>query len=101
MVAADQEEFNHRDALNLANDVAAAQAKLLQSNIERVVAQMSVRPTKIILSGHGEFLAAAALEGTAWAAFPTISLTNEIGRDNSRCAPAYALAILARETTAP
>ncbi len=101
MVAADQEEFNHRDALNLANDAAAAQAKLLQSNVERVVAQMSVRPTKIILSGHGEFLAAAALEGTVWATLPSVSLTKEIGRDNSRCAPAYALAMLAREAAAP
>lgn len=101
MVAADQEEFNHRDALNLANDAAAAQAQLLRSNIERVVAQMAVRPTKIILSGHGEFLAAAALDGTSWAGLPCVSLTREIGWDNSRCAPAYALAVLAREAAAP
>jgi probable H4MPT-linked C1 transfer pathway protein len=100
MVAADQEEFNHRDALNLANDVALAQTQLLRSNIERVVAQMAAKPTRLILSGHGEFLAAAALEGTTIAKLPDVSLTKEIGRDNSRCAPAYALAVLAREAAA-
>ncbi|WP_254509569.1 hydantoinase/oxoprolinase family protein [Anatilimnocola floriformis] len=100
MIAADQEEFNHRDAVALATEAAAAQAKLLRSNIERVVLQMAEKPTKLILSGHGEFLIAAALEGTSLESLPSVSLTKEIGPLNSRCAPAYALAVLARESAA-
>jgi len=100
MLAADQEEFNHRDALALATEAAAAQAKLLQANIARVVAQMPEQPQKIILSGHGEFLADAALAGTALESLPRVSLSKEIGEVNSRCAPAYALAALAREAAA-
>jgi hypothetical protein len=101
MVAADQEEFNHRDALTLANDIADQHAAQLRAAILRVTNKMAEKPTKLILSGHGEFLAAAALEGTALAGLPQVSLTKEIGPDNSRCAPAYALAVLAIETAAP
>jgi probable H4MPT-linked C1 transfer pathway protein len=100
MFAADQEEFNHRDAVALATEAAIAQAKLLRANIERVVLQMPARPAKLIFSGHGEFLAAAALEGTALEPTPRVSLSKEIGALNSRCAPAYALAVLAREAAA-
>lgn len=100
MFAADQEEFNHRDALTMANDVAAAQAQLLKTNLERVLAPLREPPAKLILSGHGEFLAATAMEGTPLASLPRVSLTKEIGPENSRCAPAYALAVLAREAAA-
>jgi probable H4MPT-linked C1 transfer pathway protein len=101
MVAADQEEFNHRDALTLANDVAEQHAAHLRAAIVRVTNKMAEKPTKVILSGHGEFLAAAAMEGTPLANLPRVSLTNEIGADNSRSAPAYALAVLAIEAAAP
>ena len=100
MLAADLEEFNHRDAVALANEAAAAQTALLQASILRVVENMADKPTKLILSGHGEFLAAAALVGTALESLSRVSLTGEIGPVNSRCAPAYALAVLAREAAA-
>jgi probable H4MPT-linked C1 transfer pathway protein len=100
MIAADQEVFNHRDAVALANDVAQAQAGRLRAAITQVIGQMPEKPLKLILSGHGEFLAAAALENTSYAALPRISLTKELGPENSRCAPAYALAILASEAAA-
>jgi uncharacterized hydantoinase/oxoprolinase family protein len=100
MIAADQETFNHRDAVALANDLAEAQADRLRAAITQVVSGMAEKPAKIILSGHGEFLAAAALENTAYATLPRTSLTKELGPDHSRCAPAYALAILAVEAAA-
>lgn len=100
MIAADQETFNHRDAVALASDIAQAQAERLRAAVAQVVSRMPEKPAKIILSGHGEFLAAAALENTSYAALPRISLTKELGPDHSRCAPAYALAILAVEAAA-
>jgi (4-(4-[2-(gamma-L-glutamylamino)ethyl]phenoxymethyl)furan-2-yl)methanamine synthase len=100
MVAADQETFNHRDALTLAAVVAAAQAKRLRIAVHKVVSNMSQAPQKIILSGHGEFLTQAALEGTPLNLLPRVLLSHEIGPENSRCAPAYALAVLAIEAAA-
>jgi probable H4MPT-linked C1 transfer pathway protein len=98
MVAADGEEFNHRDAVIMAQKVADAQIARLVSMIERVRKSMSRPPEKIILSGHGEFLAQEALDSLK-VATPTVSLAKELGSGISRCAPAHALAILARETT--
>jgi probable H4MPT-linked C1 transfer pathway protein len=97
MIAADQETFNHRDAVTLAGDIAQAQADRLRAAIMKVAGQMPEAPAKLILSGHGEFLAMAALENTPFLGLPRVSLTRELGPDHSRCAPAYALAILAQE----
>lgn len=100
MIAADQESFNHRDALALAAVVAKAQAKRLRLAVDKVVTAMSQKPHKIILSGHGDFLIQAAMEGTPYNLLPRVLLTQELGPENSRCAPAYALATLAREAAA-
>jgi hypothetical protein len=98
MVAADGQEFNHDDAVHLARDVAAAQTFRLASAIGRVAGGLPAWPTTIILSGHGEFLAQAAL-ATFKAEVKTVSLTSELGSTVSRCAPAHALAVLVREIT--
>ena len=97
MVAADREEFNHKDAVVLAQSVADAQASRLATAIMEVQARQS-SPEKIILSGHGEFLAVEALE-LAQITAPQFSLTKELGAAISRSAPAHALAVLAREMT--
>jgi uncharacterized hydantoinase/oxoprolinase family protein len=98
MVAADAQEFNHRDAIALAGSVADAQASLLAGAIEKVQRHLPQSPTSIILSGHGEFLAQAALAQMQSAA-PTISLTQKLGPGISRSASSHALAVLAREVT--
>jgi probable H4MPT-linked C1 transfer pathway protein len=98
MVAADLQEFNHDDAVALARDVAAAQTLRLAGAIGRVGGGLPAWPTTIILSGHGEFLAQAAL-AIFKAEVKTISLTSVLGTTVSRCAPAHALAVLAREIT--
>jgi probable H4MPT-linked C1 transfer pathway protein len=97
MIAADSDSFNHKDAVVMATQVAEAQTQHLREAIVRVVARMPEPPAKVILSGHGEFLAIAALEGTAIASLPRVSLLKEIGPDASRCAPAHALAVLSIE----
>jgi probable H4MPT-linked C1 transfer pathway protein len=98
MVAADAEEFNHRDAVALAQSAADAQVSRLAAAIGQVAAALPTPPGAAILSGHGEFLARDALE-FAQIFCPTISLSKELGLGVSRCAPAHALAVLATEVT--
>ena len=98
MLAADTEEFNHRDAVQLAQAAANAQAEQLAAGIRQVIESLSAAPQKIIFSGHGEFLARRSLD-ILHMTLPTVSLTKEFGVAVSRCAPAHALAVLARELT--
>ena len=99
MVAADSEEFNHRDAVAAAQSLAQAQTALLATAIAKVRARLPAAPGTIILSGHGEFLAAAAL-GEASPDAALVSLTDRLGPELSRSATAHALAVLAREAAA-
>jgi probable H4MPT-linked C1 transfer pathway protein len=98
MIAADSDEFNHRDAVTLAESAADAQVSRLAAAIGQVKSGLPASPQKIVLSGHGEFLAREALDLLHIAA-PCVSLTKELGPAISRCAPAHALAVLAREIT--
>ena len=98
MIAADTEEFNHRDAVALAESVADAQVSRLAAAIDKVQKTMPQPPATIVLCGHGEFLAREALDVLHVAA-PTVSLSKLLGSTVSRCAPAHALAILAGEIT--
>jgi len=99
MIAADGEDFNHRDAVTMAESVADAQVSKLAAAIGQVKSGLPAAPAQIVLSGHGEFLAREALDLLQVAA-PCVSLTKELGRAISRSAPAHALAVLAREITA-
>jgi probable H4MPT-linked C1 transfer pathway protein len=96
MIAADSEEFNHRDAAVVAQALAEGQAVRLANAITKVTAQLPAPPTAIVLSGHGEFLARAALAVLDLKA-TTVSLAEQLGPAITRSAPAHALAVLARE----
>jgi probable H4MPT-linked C1 transfer pathway protein len=96
MVAADGDEFNHRDAVAAAKSLADAQTELLAGAIARVTACLPTPIVKIIVSGHGEFLAKAALD-TLPQRGAVVALTGELGPAISRSATAHALAVLARE----
>jgi len=98
MIAADVEEFNDRDAVVLAQAAATAQVSRLAAAI-RQVTRRSGKPQTVVLSGHGEFLARDALVA-AEIDVSIISLAKELQPGISRCAPAHALAVLAREITA-
>ncbi len=100
MIAAEGDEFNHRDAATMAQAVADSQAGRLAGAILQVAGTLGQNPTKILLSGHGEFLARNAL-ARADIKVPVLSLSQELGVTISRCAPAHALAVLAHEMTAP
>jgi probable H4MPT-linked C1 transfer pathway protein len=96
MICADSETFNHRDAVTLAQAVADAQARRIAVAMERVVARMPEAPAVCIVSGRGEFLARQALDH-AKNSYDTVSLSHQLGPRVSRCAPAHAVAVLARE----
>ncbi|MCI0359844.1 MAG: hypothetical protein L0211_15310 [Planctomycetaceae bacterium] len=98
MIAADGDEFNHRDAVNAAHSVSLAQAALLATAIAKVRARLPGPLGCVVLSGHGEFLGKNAIE-TLPNPVPTISFTEKLGPALSRCAPAHALAVLAREAS--
>ena len=98
VIAADSEEVNHRDAAAIAQCLADAQAAQLAGAIQKVVSAMPAPPEKVILSGHGDFLATNALR-VANVQAKTHSLRDELGATLSRVGPAHALAVLAREAT--
>jgi probable H4MPT-linked C1 transfer pathway protein len=99
MIAADGEEFNHRDAVAAAQSLAQSQTAALATAIAKVRARLPSPLTAVVLSGHGEFLAESAL-ATLPQPVPTVSLTKQLGPTLSRSATAHALAALAREATA-
>jgi len=96
MLCADVDEFNHRDAAVIAAAAAEAQTELVATAIQQVARRLPGVPERVIYSGHGDFLARQAVE-KAGIAGEAIYLSKKIGVAGSRCATAYALAVLARE----
>lgn len=100
-ICADQETFNHRDAVAMAQSLCETQVDLLISSMERMVQRCDGDlPRSVVISGHGEFLARRAIEAFAPDAL-IISLRQQLGKTVSRCATAHALAVLAQEATGP
>lgn len=100
LVCADELEFNDRDAQKIAKELAEHQVERLNDCLMQVLYSDALDGDvdRIILSGHGEFLARAALKMAKEDIDPPlVSLTAELGPEVSRCATAHALAILARE----
>jgi probable H4MPT-linked C1 transfer pathway protein len=96
MICADEEQFNHKDAVVIAQAIADAQAIVLSRSIERVMQRLPKPPAAVVLSGHGDFLIRRVLEQLQLEV-RLVSLAHEIGVGPSRCGPAHALAVLARE----
>jgi hypothetical protein len=99
-ICVDIEQFNHRDAVAIAESAAESQAEYLATAMERVLQRQPAPPASVVLSGHGEFLAQAALEQLTLPA-TVISLTQQLGRGVSRCATAHALGVIAQEMAGP
>jgi probable H4MPT-linked C1 transfer pathway protein len=96
LVCADEESFNHRDAAVIAESITDVQTQQLMVALNDVMKRLPSPPAKFVLSGHGEFLARRALE-TLQLSTPIVSLARELRPNISRCAPAHALAVIARE----
>lgn len=96
MVCADADSFTAEDARQVAAAVREAQLELLSMAVAKVVERLGSPPQTLITSGHGEFLLRHLTGRLAWHA-DVLSLTDELGPAVSRCGPAHALAVLARE----
>jgi probable H4MPT-linked C1 transfer pathway protein len=96
VIAADSEEFNHRDAIAMAEFVAEAQLQKIVAAVKQVTSRLATPPQSFILAGQGEYLAIKVLEDLP-PVNRVVRLSREIDPVVSRCAPAHALAVLARE----
>jgi probable H4MPT-linked C1 transfer pathway protein len=93
----DPEAFTPADAAAAAEQIAVSQATQIASALHRVAGQLGWEPTSVVVSGHGDELAARALAAAGWT--PTVHrLAAAIGPGAARAAPAHALACLARGT---
>jgi uncharacterized hydantoinase/oxoprolinase family protein len=85
------------DAVAMAASVAEAQLARITEAARRVLSGLADRPSGVVLSGQGEFLARRVVQRTARFA-RVVSLSERLGSDLSRVATAHALAVLAEET---
>jgi probable H4MPT-linked C1 transfer pathway protein len=93
----DPETFTPADATAAAKQIASCQATQIATALHRVAGQIGWEPAAVVISGHGDELAARALAAAGWT--PTFhSLAAAIGPAAARTAPAHALACLARGT---
>jgi uncharacterized hydantoinase/oxoprolinase family protein len=96
MICADDEGFNYRDAVAIAQSACQHQSSTISFAIRQVMAGLPAAPRRIILSGQGEFLARRIVQKDRLAP-RIVSIARQYGEIVSRCAPAHALAVLARE----
>jgi hypothetical protein len=97
MICADENNFNHKDAVAIAQAVAESQTFLIGTALKRLIGEMPAPPESIIVSGHGEFLARRVIENLSLSA-TVVALSKLLGATVSRCATAHALAVLASES---
>lgn len=91
----DPESFSEAAALAAASRCAAVQTRRIAAALVRVAHHCGWRPTGVVLSGHGTWLAARAIDRAGWQT-EGVSLTAALGPGVSRSAPAHALACIAR-----
>ena len=91
--------FPYDDARRAAKSIREAQLNQLAAAARGVLDRMEPRPTTIVISGQGEFLA-RQLATRIGHHDNLCSLADELGPEVSRCACAHALATLAREGAA-
>jgi hypothetical protein len=95
-ICADRDLFDDADARAAAEAVERAQLAKLGVAACRVAERLVEPVETVIVGGQGEFLARRLLKRLGWSA-KIISLAEQLGQNVSRCAPAHALAVLARE----
>jgi probable H4MPT-linked C1 transfer pathway protein len=95
-LCADEEDFGPEDARQVAATIADVQAGFLATGIRQSLDRLQLAQCPVLLSGHGDFLARAALERAGLSGEPA-TLTRPLGPHVARCATAHAIAVLARE----
>lgn len=87
-VGADRDSYSENDAQLAAEQIAAAQVKMIAGAIS------GHRPSWIVIGGEGEFLARRAVAASVAEVEPE-SISDRVGPLASRCLPAHAAAVLA------
>ncbi len=95
-ICADRDMFSTDDALAAAEWIRRTQVGLIAAAVTRVVARLPAVPRTIVMAGEGEFLVRRVVRRLQLAS-EVVSLSEQLGPCLSRCAPAHALAVLARE----
>ena len=96
MIGAPEDQFNHRDAVLIAQYVMQQQVESIAEGARQVAEHLGELPQQAIVAGQGEFLIRPLLEALGWDLEIT-ALSQKLGMQASRAAPAHALAVLARE----
>ena len=96
MICADTTSFDEADAMIAAEAIRRQQTERIARAVAQVVARQQQSPASVVVSGAGEFLARCVIEQMNLAV-RLVSLGDELGPALSQCAPAHALAVLARE----
>ena len=96
MVCADADELNEHDLRGIAEAVRHAQLQQIATAARGVASSMSRQPEVVIVGGAGEFIAKAVAD-SQFAGLCVVSISDELGIEVSRCAPAHAVAVIARE----
>jgi probable H4MPT-linked C1 transfer pathway protein len=95
IICSDKELISLEEVTLFANEIRAAQLRLLGGAFGKVANYLSAEPPEVVLCGQGEFLAQRLLGHIRyWGTH--ISLTKKLGPVVSRCATAHALAVIAR-----
>lgn len=97
-VCMEHDDFNAADAQEMALAIANAQCELVAAGIRQVLSALAGPPSAIVMVGQGEFLIERACRLVGLTA-RRVSLAAEAGAAVSRCGPAHALAVLAREAS--
>jgi hypothetical protein len=91
----DPGDVSPAEAALAAGHVVAAQARLVARALGRVALRRGWVPEAVVISGHGAPLVDRALAKSGWRP-EVLSLPAVVGEAVSRCAPAHALALIAR-----
>lgn len=96
MICADRNTFDSADAAVLAEFAARSQRGAMLAAARRVIDRLPQPPQTVVISGRGEFVA-RQVANEAGSGTNIIALSETLGQSVSVCAPAHALAVLARE----
>ena len=95
MLLADPDGVTHDEAITMAAWCADRQSLQVARAFHRVADSCGWQPGSVVLSGHGVCLARRALARAGWSG-DLVSLTDTLGPDVSRAAPAHSLALIAQ-----
>lgn len=97
IICADGDEVTWTEINEIARELYSVMVRKIAKAIRQVVETHQINVEMTVICGHGDFLAEAALD-SAGVVTHREYLTDLIGANAARCAPAYALATLAQET---